>query len=496
MAGRPKKSGLESKTARLKLASRNAPYWVAIGEGQQVGYRKGIKDGYWVARLTDMQSRKKVQESLGTADDQQDADGKEVLTYFQAVEAARDWFKRSKEAAEAKVAVRPSKNSIIVSQAMEIYIDYLKTDGKSGKSSEQAAFTYIYRDPIALKRLVDLTVDDIKAFRDGIADSPRRSRLKPKPVPKRARKVSAKSVRKPKGKWALAAESMDPETLKEELKRQRKSTANRVLTILRGALNYQVEQDPTIDDRAWRAVKSFKKADGVRTSYLEVEEQRKLLEACPAGLRELVAGALYTGARYGELRMLRVHHLYLKAMNIKIEDSKTYQPREIPLTEEGCRFFTRLVEGRKRNDFVFLRPDGMQWGKSHTFRPFRAACDAAGIEAIPFHSLRHSYASLLVMAGAELMAVAKILGHADTRMVEKHYGHLRKTWLHEQVNKFLPPIFPLEGAKSQAPVGTTSPVTVPLGVAGKKKGTKVYDATGGSTTTWTVERAVGDDDQA
>lgn len=83
-----------------------------------------------------------------------------------------------------------------------------------------------------------------------------------------------------------------------------------MLTILRGALNHQVGQDPTIDDRAWRAVKPFKKADGVRTSYLEVEEQRRLLEACPAGLRELVAGALYTGARYGELRMLRVHHLY------------------------------------------------------------------------------------------------------------------------------------------------------------------------------------------
>jgi integrase len=289
---------------------------------------------------------------------------------------------------------------------------------------------------------------------------------------------------------------MDPETLKEELKRQRKSTANRVLTILRGALNYQVEQDPTIDDRAWRAVKPFRKADGIRTGYLEVEEQRKLLEACPPGLRELVAGALYTGARFGELRMLRVHHLYLKAMNIKIEDSKTYQPREIPLTEEGCRFFTKLVEGRKRNDFVFLRSDGLQWGKSHTFRPFRAACDAAGVQPISFHELRHTYASHLVMAGAELMAVAKILGHADTRMVEKHYGHLRKTWLHEQVNKFLPPIFPLEAAKSQAPVGTTSPVTVPLGVPGKKKGTKVYDATGGSTTTWTVERAVGDDDQA
>ena len=52
MAGRPKKSGLESKTARLKLAPRSAPYWVVIGEGQQIGYRKGIKDGYWVARLS------------------------------------------------------------------------------------------------------------------------------------------------------------------------------------------------------------------------------------------------------------------------------------------------------------------------------------------------------------------------------------------------------------------------------------------------------------
>lgn len=496
MAGRPKKSGLESKTARLTLATRNAPYWLAIGEGQQIGYRKGIKDGYWVARQTDMESRQKVQESLGTADDNLEADGREVLTYYQAVNAAQDWFKRRKEAAEAKVAVRPSKNSITVSQAMEIYIDFLKTDGKSGKSSEQAAFTYIYRDPIALKCLVDLTVNEIKAFRDGIAYSPRRTRLKPKPAPKKKKKKKSDAVEKPKGKWELAAESMDPKTLKEELERQRKSTANRVLTILRGALNYQVEQDPTIDDRAWRAVKAFKKADGVRSNYLEVEDQRKLLEACPAGLRELVAGALYTGARYGELRGLRVRHVYLKAMNIQIGDSKTYQPREIPLTEEGCRFFAKLVEGRKRNDFVFLRPDGLQWGKSHTFRPFRAACDAAGVQPICFHELRHTYASQLVMAGAELIAVAKILGHKDTRMVEKHYGTLRKSWLHEQVKKFLPPIFPLEAATSQAPSGTTIPVSVPLGVPGQKRGTKVYDATGGSTTTWTMEPAGGDKDQA
>lgn len=496
MAGRPKKSGLESRTARLNLATRKAPYWLAIGEGQQVGYRKGIKDGYWLARQTDMKSRQKVQESLGTADDKSDADGKQVLTYFQAVDAARDWFRRIKEAAEAKVAVRPSKNSITVSQAIEMYIDYLKTDGKSAKSSEQAAFTYIYRAPIALKRLVDLTVDDIKAFRDGIANSSRRTRLKPKRIPKRKRKTKPKTVEKPKGKWVLAAETMDPETLKDELERQRRSTANRVFGILRGALNYQVEKDPSIDYRAWRGVKQFKNADGIRTGYLTIEQQRLLLGACPAGLRELVAGALYTGARYGELRVLRVHQVFLKARNLQIQNSKTYKPRLIPLTEEAHDFFAKQVEGRRPNDFVFLRSDGMQWGKSHTFRPLRAACDAARVPPICFHELRHSYASILIMAGAELIAVAKILGHANTRMVEKHYGHLRETWLHGQVNKFLPPIFPREDAKSQMPIGTTTPALMPAGAAISKRGMKVYDATGESSTTWMVDRAAGDDDQA
>lgn len=41
-----------------------------------------------------------------------------------------------------------------------------------------------------------------------------------------------------------------------------------------------------------------------------------------------------------------------------------------------------------------------------------------------FHTLRHTYASHLVQAGVPLLFVAGVLGHGDTRMVEKHYGHL------------------------------------------------------------------------
>ena len=54
-----------------------------------------------------------------------------------------------------------------------------------------------------------------------------------------------------------------------------------------------------------------------------------------------------------------------------------------------------------------------------------AACAAASIEpAVTFHTLRHTYASLALMAGMDLMILAGNLGHANTRMIQTHYGHI------------------------------------------------------------------------
>jgi integrase len=67
------------------------------------------------------------------------------------------------------------------------------------------------------------------------------------------------------------------------------------------------------------------------------------------------------------------------------------------------------------------------------------ACRRAQISpAINFHGLRHTYASLAVMAGAPLHVVGKNLGHADTRMVEKHYGHLAPSYIADEIRKAAP----------------------------------------------------------
>ena len=68
-----------------------------------------------------------------------------------------------------------------------------------------------------------------------------------------------------------------------------------------------------------------------------------------------------------------------------------------------------------------------------------AACARAKIvPRVGFHQLRHTWASLTVMNGTPLPVVARNLGYADTRMVEKHYGHLAPSYVADTIRKNAP----------------------------------------------------------
>jgi integrase len=88
---------------------------------------------------------------------------------------------------------------------------------------------------------------------------------------------------------------------------------------------------------------------------------------------------------------------------------------------------------------MLAHANGLAWGHSHQIRPMVEACSAARIEpAAGFHILRHTAASHLVMSGVPLNVVAHNLGHADTRMTEKHYAHLAPSYVAETIRKFAP----------------------------------------------------------
>jgi integrase len=83
--------------------------------------------------------------------------------------------------------------------------------------------------------------------------------------------------------------------------RASQSSANRVLQMLKAALNLAFKRRKAASDTAWRQVDRFKGVDRSRTRYLTLEEVGRFLNACEPKFRVLARGALETGARTLEL---------------------------------------------------------------------------------------------------------------------------------------------------------------------------------------------------
>src|ERR1700676_1264033 len=209
---------------------------------------------------------------------------------------------------------------------------------------------------------------------------------------------------------------------------------NRLLTILKATLNHAHREGRCASDDAWRTVRGFREADAVRLRYLSDVEARRLINACPPDFRALVTAALLTGCRYGELTAMIVDDFNTDAGTVRVRTSKSGKPRHVVLTQEGRDFVAGLTAGKPGSARLLLRHNGKPWAKSEQQRPLAAACAVANIDPpVNFHGLRHTYASRLTMRAVPLAVIAAQLGHSDTQMVEKHYGHLSPGYIADTV---------------------------------------------------------------
>ncbi len=306
----------------------------------------------------------------------------------------------------AKAAAEPEpEKSYTVERCLA---DYFETRRKSNADAQCRTRALILPTlgPIACK---DLTKDTLKDWRDAMADAAPRLRT---------RKGTQQQYR--------TIDQADPED-----RRRREASANRVLTILKAALNAAWRDEKIADDRAWRRVEPFEQVDAARIRHLSITELQRLINAAEGEFRNLVQGALLSGCRYGELAALDVEdfniilHGEVEVGQLHVRTSKSGKGRHVILTKEGTGFFRSLSAGRDGAEPMLRRPDGGRWLKSHQFRPMSDACRRARIKPpASFHTLRHTYASLAIMNSTPLLVVARNLGHSDTRMVERHYGHM------------------------------------------------------------------------
>src|SRR5262245_24102448 len=89
---KPRAARLETPTARRKLPVRGKPYYQIVSPNIALGYRRTASGpGTWSVRVTGAGEWVK---RIALADDLEPADGRAVLTYWQAIEAARKLARR------------------------------------------------------------------------------------------------------------------------------------------------------------------------------------------------------------------------------------------------------------------------------------------------------------------------------------------------------------------------------------------------------------------
>jgi integrase len=399
---------LDNRTGRLKLA-RGRRYQVTLRDGLALCYRRTAQGyGVWKARIEGLDGREAMQR-IGPADDYADADGVTVFTFFQAQDRAR-------ALAEAKPLP-----AYTVGNAIDDYLAWFKEHRRSIASTGAAIEAHIlpaFKD----QAVSSLTAEDLKTWRDKLARQKARKRTK------KGKQQAERTER---------AELTDEE--REEVKRARRATANRILAVLKAILNKAFEDKKVRDDSEWRRVKPFPRVDTPRIRFLAEDEAVRLVNACSKEFRPLLRAALLSGARYGELVRMTVANFNAKTAQLYVAPSKSGRARYIPLNSAGVELFKTLTTGRGANLPMFVRSDGEPWGTNHQQRPLLEACKRAEVTPpLRFHEARHSYASALAQAGADLLTISKLLGHADTRITSRHYAHLCDRTLANAVNKLLP----------------------------------------------------------
>lgn len=413
MARTVRDTNLETRTARSRLSARKEPYWRSISQGAHIGYYKGDRGGSWIARRRGGDGRYSKRK-LGTADDVQDADGVNVLDFRQAQEAARDWFK-SESLKAAGINSDPAQ-PYTVANAIDAYLQLSEDEGKRGLPDVRYRVEAFIRRQLGNTAVADLTAARIRKWRNDLAKTPKRIRTR-RGHPQRYQETSD-----------------DPEAV-----RKRRHSANKVLTILKSALSYAWREGKVAGNDAWRRVPPFKDVDAPRIRYLTEAECVRLVNACDSDARPLVQAALFSGCRFGELTELQCADFHPESGTLHIRRSKGGKPRTVFLSTEGARFFTRLVTGRPSEATMLLRSGGKPWHKSQQRRPLLAACKIANISPpTGVHTLRHTHASHLAMGGVPLQVIAAQLGHADTRVTERHYAHLAPSFVAASIREGLP----------------------------------------------------------
>jgi len=175
-----------------------------------------------------------------------------------------------------------------------------------------------------------------------------------------------------------------------------------------------------------------------RLRYLEPQEEAKLLRVAAEPLRSLIAIGTNTGLRIAaEALTLKWSDVDLARgiLTVQAAYSKNGETRNIPLNSRANAALLHLKQS-SRSEYVFSKPNGKPY--KNMDKPFAKACEDAGLAntGVSLHTLRHTFASNLVMAGVDLLTVQQYGGWSDLSLVQR-YAHLSPNHKSKAIEKIV-----------------------------------------------------------
>jgi integrase len=384
MARKVRFSALESRSARLRLKIRRRTYaGPSLARGISLMYRRNKTNGTWVLKASNGHGAYWTK-GFALADDFEDSDGKNVLTFYEAQDAA----KRLARGEGGSADTAPTT----VDSALKDYRRDLEARNANPYNAEWPRVHLtkaLLAKPVAL-----LTAAELKKWRDG------------------------------------------------QLGKIGPATINRLCRCLFAALELATQHDERIQNRqAWQiGLACLPDALEARNVILSDDKVRDFVSAAyalDAGFGLLSDVLAITGARPSQAVRLRVDDLHDHPVQPKLmmpksgkgggrnRAKKKAERYSVPITTQLAARLRAAAKGRDQGGSLLTQRDGSPWPKhpgQHCHRLVDNVVTAVGLgPEVTMYALRHSSIVRMLLANVPIRLIAS-LHNTGVAMIERNYS--------------------------------------------------------------------------
>lgn len=213
------------------------------------------------------------------------------------------------------------------------------------------------------------------------------------------------------------------------------SSRHNVVTAFRSMYSYLERK--RLCENIGKLVKSEKVVTDERETVSEMEFRKIMKYINSATTRAVLYTLYYAGLRINEALRLKMADVDLEQDVIHVKETKTKHDRAVPISSRLKKvLLDYLANGRidcQTDNFFSTYPKG-QICSQQINKQLRNATRKAGIKKkITSHNLRHSFASILIQRGVDVVTLRQLLGHRSIRTLSI-YCHTSLEELAEAVN--------------------------------------------------------------